>query len=621
MCGIAGFLSLDNQTPVDRRALKKMTDALIHRGPDAEGFHYDNIVALGHRRLSIIDLKSGGQPMYNEDRSVVVVYNGEIYNFYEIRSDLKKLGYHFLTTSDTEVLIRAYEQWGTACVERFNGMWAFALWDTKRQRLFCSRDRLGEKPFFYSVTNNMFIFASEMKALFAYGIQRRINKAVLDAYLCFTYIPAPHSIFRDISKLLPGHSLIVENGRVLIRQYWDIVISEPQRKDAEHIYEEFENLFREAVKIRLRSDVPVGAFLSGGLDSSSVVAIASNLSENRINTYTIGFEEAEFDERALARLVARSFGTKHTEMLVRPEDARDILRKLAWCYDEPFGDSSALPTYLVSKAAAGLTKVVLTGDGGDEVLSGYTIHQGELFAKHFSLLPRSIRLGLIPSIMSLCGHLVGGPWRKSLARAIRIIDSAKMDLADRIEVKQIGFTTYERAALIGHLKDVQPAREFIEATIRPANGISNFNQLNYWLLKTSLPDDMLCKVDRAAMANSIETRIPFLDYRLVELLAGVDISVKLPNYIRKQILRKTIGRHLPQELLRAKKSGFNLPLQPWLAADSRFNLLHEAMAVQALGLLNVTGLKSVIQSRDRGNRSYGDALWALASLAYCRITD
>jgi asparagine synthase (glutamine-hydrolysing) len=424
-------------------------------------------------------------------------------------------------------------------------------------------------------------------------------------------------MFMGITKLLPGHSLVVENGKVHEYRYWDLPSPHFEQASANHVYEEFESLLRDSVRIRLRSDVPVGAFLSGGLDSSSIVAIAASISVNPINTYTIGFGEAAFDERPLARLVAQRFATNHKERIIRPEDVRDIVEKLAWHYDEPFGDSSAVPTYLVSKEASAYSKVVLTGDGGDEVLSGYTIHQGEKFAHHYSRLPHLVGKVLIPHFLGAIQAAPGSSVGKSLVRARRVVKSVNLDFVDRLESKQIGLSREERAALIGHIRGVQPAREFIEAALRPVADRCNFDKLNYWLIKTALPDDMLCKVDRASMANSIETRLPFLDHRLVEMLSGISMAVKLPRYTRKQILRKTIGRLLPPELLHASKSGFHLPREAWLTNTNHHNQKLEARAMVRLGLVDGNGLESVLNAHQDSAFDNGNALWCLAMLARC----
>jgi len=427
MCGIAGFVNfVDQEKSCDIEDLKRMTRTLHHRGPDGEGYFVHGNVALGHTRLAIIDLSTGDQPMFSESGSLTVIFNGEIYNYVELREELIKRGYRFRTASDTE--------------------------DSRKRRLFCSRDRAGEKPFYYAVTDNVFVFGSEIKALFSYGIPKRINIETLDAYLCFTYVPGRETFFKGIYKLQPAHSIVVNCDGVRESCYWEFNIAEEQeaRTDEVQILEEFEALFKNAVAIRMRSDVPFGAFLSGGLDSSCVVRVMSALSSMPIQTCTMGFENTAFDERTLARLVAHAFCTDHTERVMEPVEADKIMSKLAWHYDEPFGDSSALPTYLISQIARERVSMVLTGDGGDEVTSGYTIHQGEKMASLCGHLPSAFRKAL-SSVCSFAASNVfwaHGAAQHFFLRLQRVVNSSGMEFVDRLESKQGGFTRFERQQLI-----------------------------------------------------------------------------------------------------------------------------------------------------------------------------
>ena len=617
MCGITGFVHFNKEKETQVERVKAMTDVIAHRGPDGEGFYIKKNVALGHRRLSVIDLECGMQPMLYNDQNLVLVFNGEIYNYIELREELQKKNFSFKTNSDTEVILAAYQAWGVDCVKHFNGMWAFALWDKQNERLFCSRDRVGEKPFFYSVYENTFIFGSEIKSIFRYGIPRQINEEMLDIYLCLTYIPAPHTFFKDIFKLEPGYSLIIENGNLKKTQYWDVefINEKNSRHDEENILEEFEELFYDSIKIRMRSDVPFGAFLSGGLDSSSVVAAMSKLSTRPVKTCTIGFASKDYDERMLARLVAEKFSTEHTERIVEPSDATTIMQKLAWHYDEPFGDSSALPTYIVSKIAREHVTMVLTGDGGDEVLSGYTVHQGEKFSDQFTRIPPIVRTNIIPPILSAGLGFSSGSVRKKIHRMNKVVESANMDFIDRLESKQTGFTKEKRRLLLRDRTNIFPAHEFIRQTIHRYSASENFVKLNYWLTKVSLPDDMLCKVDRASMANSLETRVPFLDHRLIELMAKVSMNVKMKGYTRKIVLRKTLGKTLPNELLHAPKRGFTVPLGEWMKNDSKRILHDKAMEVAQNDIVDKSGIKSILNDNSVYNES-GNALWALAMISY-----
>ena len=617
MCGIAGFVYFNVEHVGDPGVLRSMCDALRHRGPDGAGYFIEGPVALGHRRLKIIDLHTGQQPMTSQDGSLVIVFNGEIYNYVELKIELERAGQQFCTKSDTEVILAAYRQWGVDCVHHFNGMWAFALWDKTRRQLFCSRDRVGEKPFFYSLDRGRFAFASEMKALFAFGIPKESRPELLDAYLCFTYIPAPHTFFKNISKLRPGHSLLVRDGTATEWEYWDVHFDADAdaRTDAARIQDEFAATFEDAVRIRMRSDVPFGAFLSGGLDSASVVSVMSRYSEKPVRTCTIGFESKDFDERPLARAVARRFSTDHMERLVTRNDAEQIFFRLAAHYDEPFGDSSALPTYMVSKIAREGVTVALTGDGGDEVLCGYTIHQGERFAESYKRLPSLFRRKLVPACVGGLSSVAPGCIRSHLIRSKEVVISSGFDFIDRLEAKQSGFTRTERRELLVDKQSTIPARDFIETALAPVKHRDNFTRLNYWLHKISLPDDMLCKVDRASMANSLEARTPFLDYRIIELLASVSMKVKLVGYERKRILRRTVGLTLPAELLHARKRGFAVPLRDWFRKETASSIEGHASELCKKGLIRKDNLAEIISQHRTGNREAGRALWILAMAA------
>jgi asparagine synthase (glutamine-hydrolysing) len=613
MCGIAGFLKNEEIAPQDAERLRAMTRTLVHRGPDGEGFFLSGNVGLGHRRLAVIDLNTGDQPMSSADGSLTITFNGEIYNYLELREELLTHGHLFRTSSDTEIILASYRQWGERCVEHLNGMWAFALWDVREQRLFCSRDRVGEKPFYYCVADGVFIFGSEIKAILAYGVPRVVNVEALDAYLCFAYIPGRQTFFKGIYKLQPAHSIVVKDGNVRESPYWELDLADEDeaRTDEKRVLEEFAHLFEESVAIRMRSDVPFGAFLSGGLDSSCVVGVMSSLSKEPVRTCTIGFNQPDFDERALARLVAVAFKTNHVERVVNPDDSENLLPTLAWHFDEPFGDPSALPTYLVAKVARERVTMALTGDGGDEVCSGYTIHVGEKIASLYSCLPGFAKKAVAQASSSF---VVRNSNNQALVRAERVARSCGLDFEDRLESKQIGFTRTERASLI-RLEGVRPAREYIEETIEPVRHKSNFVKLNYWLTKAALPDDMLCKVDRTSMAHSLETRTPFLDYRIVELMGKTSMRIKLQGFQRKSVLRETVAKNLPSPLLTASKRGFSVPLNSWLQGGALESVERKALGAGDGGVLCLDSIKRILAAHKSGNRETGNAIWALSMLA------
>ncbi|MCK6541056.1 asparagine synthase (glutamine-hydrolyzing) [bacterium] len=615
MCGITGYIHHDINREACQKKLKRMSDTLFHRGPDGEGFFVNKNIALGHRRLSIIDLKTGGQPVFSADRRLCLIFNGEIYNYLELKDELKKLGHTFKTTSDTEVALCAYQQWGIDCLQHFNGMWSFALWDGYKQRLFCARDRVGEKPFFYTLADESFIFGSEIKAVLAYGLKKRINREVLDAYLCFTYIPAPQTFFQGIYKLPAAHYLLYESGKITINPYWDLTLLDDKdaRDDEIAILKEFDDIFNDSVKIRMRSDVPFGAFLSGGMDSSSVVAVMSQNSTVPITTCTIGYNDSRFDERYLARLVADKFRTSHNEYVVEPDDVEILIKKLAFCYDEPFGDTSAIPTYAVSKMARSKVTMVLTGDGGDEVLNGYTIHQGEKFSNIYQSFPHYFQHSF-EFLFNFSSQVVfPEKLNKNIKRYKKIIASARMGFVDRLISKQIGFTQHERNIIFNGDKTVRPAREYIEDTLRPVMHLSSFNQLNYWLIKVALSDDMLTKVDRASMAHSLETRLPFLDHRLIELTSTVKSSIKLNGFRRKEILRKTTGQLLPKQLLNQKKRGFSVPDSERFWGLSMRALYDKISVLDQSHLIFQNEIGPLIHSLDQTNIS--TKVWLLAMLS------
>jgi asparagine synthase (glutamine-hydrolysing) len=605
VCGIAGILQFDKARPAADAVVRRMTSTLAHRGPDGDGYFTHGALSLGHRRLSIIDLATGDQPFISEDKSLVLVYNGELYNYLEIRRELKSRGRAFRTESDTEVLLQAYAEWGPDCLRHFNGMYAFALWDEKRQRLFCARDRLGEKPFYYAVWNDSLIFGSEVKALFAAGVPRDVNEEMLDALLCFGYLPAPYTFYSSIRKLPAGCYLTAQAGRVDVQRYWDVP-SRPAaelRTDAPAVHREFEELFEDSVRLRMRSDVPVGAFLSGGLDSASVVAAMSAVSSGPVKTCTIGFKSSEADERSLARLVARKFNTDHVESVVEPEHAELLLKKLAWHFDEPFADTSALPTYEVSRIARKLVTVVLTGDGGDEVLGGYPVNQSEKLVAMWTSVPRALRTPIAwAGDRALLAAEFGGRNRRA-QRARRVLATTNSDFVSRIETKQIGFTTAQRRLLLAGNSRVRPAREFIEEALAPSAARDGPGLLNFWLHRVPLSERYLYKVDRCSMANSIEARVPFLDYRLVELLSSSSSSVKMPGLTRKAVLRRTIGKRLPAPLLTARKRGFDPPMRDWANGDESELWSATADKLRSCGLFSRDGVAWVAQSAREPNHS------------------
>ncbi len=613
MCGITGVLHFDREKKIHQAVLNKMTDAISYRGPDGFGYYNNANIALGHRRLSIIDLSTGDQPMFSDDGKIVLVFNGEIYNYIELREELIKLGYHFKTTSDTEVIIIAYQHWGTNCQNKFNGMWSFALWDEKQQQLFLSRDRIGEKPLYYSSYENSLIFGSEIKCILAYGVPKIPNLELTEIYLSLSFIPAPFTYYKNINKLQAGHCLIISGSEVREQKYWDLpeIDEHKMLNDKQSIYKNFETLFIDSLKIRMRSDAPYGAFLSGGLDSSSIVALMSENSSYPVQTFTIGFKEKEFDERHLAKMVADKFSTNHHEYLVEPESFDEALLKIIHHYDEPFGDSSAIPTGHVSKFAASKVKMVLTGDGGDELLSGYTTYQGEKFSEQFQKLPSWFRKGF-PAFVSKMSTPFRGSIRYKLNRVQDVCELANMDFESRYlnKVSSIDVATIKK--MTNGQKNL-PIEDFLKTFINKCNYKDSFYKLMYMNIKLTLPDDMLVKVDRMSMAYSLETRAPFLDYRLIEYMVGVDKNVKMQGYERKSILKNSIAKKLPDALLNAAKKGFRVPLREWFKDEGFTSELNELIKTNTFSSKEI--LQQIIDLNKAGKKDYGNFIWGCLVLS------
>ncbi len=615
MCGITGYINFDNKKPGDFSVVRRMADSIIHRGPDAEGFYVKNNVALGHRRLSILDLNTGSQPMYNEDKTIVVIFNGEIYNYIELREELKAFGYEFRTRSDTEVIIKSYEKWGIDCQLKFNGCWAFALWDDQKQQMFLSRDRIGEKPLHYAVYNNSLVFGSEIKSLFAYGIPREVSLEMVEVYLVMTNIPEPHSFFNHIKKLQAGHYVIVKNGSLAEIKYWDLpeIDENNMVSDKKRIYEKFSYLLEDSVKIRMRCDVPFGAFLSGGLDSSSIVALMSKISPYQVNTFTIGFDEKAFDESSLAADVALRFGTKHYRGTVTTYDFNRMIERMALHYDEPFGDSSAIPVDYVSRFAAKQVKMVLTGDGGDEVLSGYTSYQGIKLANIIKKVPSPL-INLFPVVNDRIASFFSGNLRYKMNKASSIVRTANLEFYRRIAEKTAFTDFLSIKELTKDLKNIIKIEDYIEEFMGKTKYKHDFYKLIYLNFKYNLPNDYLVKVDRMSMANSLEARIPFLDHRLIEYMVNVDKNIKLQGWERKSILRNTIGKKLPQNILSAPKKGFEIPLREWFREDSLKYIINNNVS-NLNGILNSKVINRLVNENRLGQKDTGNFIWTLIMLS------
>jgi len=614
MCGITGIFHFNKERIIDKQKLIAMTNIIRHRGPDGDGFHVGPNIGLGHRRLSIIDLSTGDQPMFNDDRSIALVLNGEIYNYIELKDDLRKLGYKFKTNSDTEVVIRSYEQWGVDCQNKFNGMWAFALWDSNKQQLFISRDRIGEKPLHYAIWDNTLLFGSEIKSLFEYGLPKEQQLEFLEIYAVLKCIPEPYSFFRYIKKLMPGHYILANVNGYTEYCYWDLPDIDENNllQNKKSIYDEFSSLLGDSVKIRMRSDVPFGAFLSGGLDSSSIVALMSEISSFPVSTFTIGYDETEFDESGLASLVARKFGTEHFVGKIQQANFEETLQKIVFHYDEPFGDSSAIPTGYVSKFAAEHVKMVLTGDGGDEVLSGYPSYQGVKFAQKYHNLPTFIQQ-IIPPIVDLFSTVTSGEIKYKLNRYHHLFNSSQKDFTYRLLDKRAKPDMSSIRLVINPEIQTWKVEDYLHEFMQKCHYKDDFYKLMYLNFKFDLPNDYLVKVDRMSMAHSLETRLPFLDYRLIEFMVRVNKDVKMQGWERKSILKNTIGKKLPLELLKAPKKGFRVPVRDWFKSKELQNsLVH---VISNCAFINPVIFSQLVKDNRTGKADHGNLLWSLIVLS------
>ena len=551
MCGISGAYGIE-----DKKLIRSMNSKISHRGPDQEGYFFDKDIMLGHRRLSIIDLSERGrQPMHNEDETVWVVFNGEIYNFLDIKDELEKKGHRFYSETDTEVIVHAYEEYGTECLKHFNGMFAFALWDANKKQLFLARDRLGVKPLHYYKDDKKFLFASEIKAILEDPtVPRKVNTDALSQFIAFEYVPAPLTMFQGIYKLPAGHYALLQNNQLIIKQYWNAPPGE-FKKDEQTMIEETRKLLADSIQKRMISDVPLGAFLSGGIDSSTVVAMMSKHSDQPIKTFSIGFTEQSYNESSDARLVAETFRTDHHEKIVAPESIIPIFDKLIPQIDEPFGDLSIFPTYLVSKFARTKVTVSLSGDGGDELFGGYDWYVAQSLAKAYKYFPGKIFLH--PLIHKL----------PQTEKSKGIVNKAKRFVEGYEKEEKYSHLRWMSNITVNDIKTLLSYSIFkdpfspLEKYGRETNSL---NDNMYLDVKTYLPDDILTKVDRASMLVSLEAREPLLDYRLVEYALRIPAQYKIHGTTRKYILKKAMQGTLPQQILKKEKQGFTLPMKHWM---------------------------------------------------------
>jgi asparagine synthase (glutamine-hydrolysing) len=611
MCGICGLVAGERERAPDLEAVARMSGRLVHRGPDDDGLFHEGPVALAARRLSIIDLAHGHQPIENEDRSAAVVQNGEIYNYRELQRELEGRGHRFATDCDTEVLVHAYEEWGDAFVERLRGMFALALWDKSRRRLLLARDRFGIKPLYYRHAGGELSFASELKAMLEQpGFSREIDPRAVAAYLAFNSIPAPLTIFAEARKLPPGHLLAWEGGEVGIRRYARPApppAAEVRRGSAAELAAELREVLDDSIRAHLVADVPVGVLLSGGVDSGGIAALASRHAGEPLRTFSIGFEEAGFDELSRARLVAERYGADHHELVLRP-DAVELLPKLVEAFDEPFGDSSALPTYLVSQLASEHVKTAMSGEGGDELFGGYYTYVADLLARRVGRLAALAR-PLAEALPSRTERVGFDYKAKRFARA-----AALPPLERHHGWKEI-FSARARAELAGPAAAWDPLDLYRERYAETA-GAEPLARMQDVDLGIYLVDDLLVKTDRLSMAHSLELRVPFLDPKVAEFAFSLPTGLKVRGFAKKRLLRRALEPLLPKEIVHGRKQGFSIPIAGWLRGPlepfAREVLSPSGLARQ--GLLDPAAVTPILDRHCAGREDLSRQIWGLMAL-------
>jgi asparagine synthase (glutamine-hydrolysing) len=610
MCGICGIFETDPSCPIAPNTIARMNGTLKHRGPDDDGYHFEPGLALGHARLSIIDLAAGQQPMTNEDGTVWIVFNGEIYNFPELRAFLISKGHQFSTHSDTETIVHLYEELGEACFSRLRGMFAIALWDRRQRRMVLARDRIGKKPLYYSWNGKRLVFGSELKAILAYGdIDLTVDLTAVADYFSQLCVPSPKSIYSAVRKVRPAHYLIVNSQGLEEREYWDLKFGETEEQSQELWCDQLRSSLCEAVKVRLISDVPLGSFLSGGIDSSAVVATMAQIMGQPVTTCAVGFEEKKFNELEYAHQVADYLHADHHDLMVQPK-AIDIVNRLAWHFDEPFADSSAIPTYYVSQAARKYVTVALTGDGGDESFAGYRRYVEDANENRLrGVFPTWTRRHIFRPL---------GRWYPALERAPRVFrgkSTLQIIGGEPLE----GYLRHVSAPMetvrmilsgdvLRELGEYDP-RERLREYYRRSDGPDHLSRIQYLDIKTYLTDDICAKVDRASMAVSLEVRSPLLDHQFMELAAHVPSQLKLHKGITKFILKESLRGTLPEHILKRSKQGFGVPIAEWFRGEVK-DLAHATLFDNQDGMLNERYLRSAWDRHQAGIRDLSGFLWS-----------
>jgi asparagine synthase (glutamine-hydrolysing) len=617
VCGIVGITRVD-KGQVDRALVSRMCESIIHRGPDEDGFYFNEGVGLGMRRLAIIDLAGGQQPIHNARRTAWIVFNGEIYNYKELRASLEKLGHRFYTNCDTEAIVHAYDQYGSDCPKHLRGMFAFAIWDEEKQELFLARDRVGKKPLLYADVGGDLVFGSEFIALLMHpGISREIEPRAIDAYLSFMCVPAPLTAYKQIRKLEPGHWLRWRNGVIKIERYWQPDFSRKLDIGEEEAGERALEILRDAVRARLMSDVPLGAFLSGGVDSSAIVALMSELSSEPVKTFSIGFEEQDFSELHHARRVAEHLGADHHEFIVRPA-ALEILPTLIEHYGEPYADGSAIPTYYVARETRKHVTVALNGDGGDECFGGYERYAGMRLAERYHKVPAVLRRGLIEQAVEFVPEM--GNYAKRVQTAKRFVRAAGLPKVERYFrwVSALQHEDKQELYSAEFSRDLErfDASDVLRPWFAKANGSGVLDATLLTDMMTYLPNDLLVKVDIASMAVSLEARSPFLDHHVIEFAASLPENLKVRGTTTKYLLKRMLKHLLPSENIERPKMGFGTPLGPWFRGQLQGFLRETLLSEKALkrNLFKPESVLRLVDLHTQGRRDIGAQLWTLSML-------
>jgi asparagine synthase (glutamine-hydrolysing) len=611
MCGIAGVVYSDPGRLVEKSLIERMCDVIHHRGPDEWGMWSEGEAGIGMRRLCIIDLAGGSQPIHNADKSIWIVFNGEIYNYRELRNDLEKRGFHFYTSSDTETIVHLYEEFGEECVQYLRGMFAFAIWDSNRKRLFLGRDRLGKKPLHYLHDGEKLVFGSEIKSILQHSdIKAEVCRPAIISYLAFGNTIDPVTMFKGISKLPPGHTLTWESGRITISQYWKIEYRPDYTKSEQQFLEETEEQLREAVRIRLMSEVPLGAFLSGGIDSSLVVAMMALQKGVPVKTFSIGFDDRRYNELPYARMVAKRYGTDHHEEIVRP-DAEEIIPFLIRMFDEPFADSSAIPTYYVSRLARRHVTVVLSGDGGDEMFGGYGRYLDSMLSDYTDMVPLLLRRFLLGNLARMLPESFPGI---NTMRYLSLDKDERYILKVTKGISLIGDKVFD-PELIRDAGGSDPSSS-LRHLLKDVSAQGSITRRQYLDTRTYLPCDIMTKVDRATMFVSLEARAPMLDHRFVEFSATVPVQYKLHGRTTKYLLKQLAYRLLPHEIIDRPKMGFAMPVAQWI--NKEWKEMSEELVLgssaRQRGNFNPTYLTQIMGEHRWGRRDHSYLIWTLMVL-------